>query len=281
MRVLFVCTGNTCRSPMAEGYLKHKGISAFSRGLCADGSAVSLNSKQVMAEIGVDISTHVSEQLTVEDLKEADKIICMSHAHKAALMSVACDKEITVLGGGVSDPYGGDREAYRTCRDFITSEIDRLLQAGFFADFRITDATSNHIKGIAEIEWMTFSEPWSENTIAAAIKSGTHFIVAENKDGGVLGYIGISAVCGEGYIANIAVRLECRLAGIGTALMEQTVRFAEKERLEFISLEVRASNSAALSLYEKFGFVQEGRRRGFYSNPKEDALIMTKRFEEK
>ena len=281
MRVLFICTGNTCRSPMAEGYLKHKGISAFSRGLCADGSAVSFNSKEVMAELGIVISGHISKSLKAEDLLEAEKIICMSHSHKTAVLSVADEKKVFVLGNGICDPYGGDMETYRICRNQITDELDRLLSVGFFDGFSIGLAETRHIKGIAEIEQMTFSEPWSENTIADAVKNGTRFIVAKNGDGKVLGYIGISAVCGEGYIANIAVHPEYRQEGIGTALMKETVKFAEKEKLEFISLEVRASNRAALSLYEKFGFVQEGLRKGFYSNPKEDALIMTKRFEGK
>ncbi|MBR7133699.1 MAG: ribosomal protein S18-alanine N-acetyltransferase [Clostridia bacterium] len=281
MRVLFVCTGNTCRSPMAEGYLKTKGITAFSRGLCADGSAVSPNSKEAMAETGVDISGHISKQLTAVDLSEADKIICMSHSHRAALLGVACDKEITVLGGGVSDPYGGDIAAYRACRDQIINELDRLLDSGFFADYRVVSAEDEHIKGIAEIEAVTFAEPWSENVIAQAMKGGTDFFVAVDAEKRVLGYVGISAVCGEGYIANIAVRSDSRLMGIGTALMNRIMDFANENGLEFVSLEVRASNQKALSLYEKFGFVQEGRRKGFYNNPKEDALIMTKRFEEK
>ena len=71
MNILFICTGNTCRSPMAEGYLNSKklyGVTAQSRGIAADGSPVSENSKTVMAEAGIDISGHVSRQVTDTDI---------------------------------------------------------------------------------------------------------------------------------------------------------------------------------------------------------------------
>ena len=61
--------------------------------------------------------------------------------------------------------------------------------------------------------------------------------------------------------------------------LAQLEAFAEEEKLRFVSLEVRVSNSAAVSLYEKLGFTTEGRRKDFYRNPREDALIMTKRFD--
>ena len=76
MNILFVCTGNTCRSPMAEGYLRSKklgGVTVLSRGLACDGSPVSLNSKTAMAEVGIDISGHISRQITDRDIKNADK----------------------------------------------------------------------------------------------------------------------------------------------------------------------------------------------------------------
>ena len=77
MNILFVCTGNTCRSPMAEGYLRSKGIDGVtvsSRGLVADGSPVSPNSKTAMAEVGIDIAAHISRQITADDINKADKI---------------------------------------------------------------------------------------------------------------------------------------------------------------------------------------------------------------
>ncbi len=275
MNILFVCTGNTCRSPMAEGYLLSKNIknlNVSSCGLFADGSAVSQNSADAMSEIGIDISSHISKQITKQDIENADRIICMSHSHKQALESIGVTNS-EVLGNGISDPYGQDLEAYRLCRDEIIKEIDKL-----FSNLSVCQIEYRHIKEIARLEKECFSTPWSEQTIEDAYKTGTRFFVAE-KGNSVLGYVGISAILDEGYITNIAVFPEARQQGVASALLNSLFEFAKENSLSFISLEVRESNNAAISLYNKFGFKTEGKRKSFYSSPQEDALIMTKRFD--
>lgn len=275
MNILFVCTGNTCRSPMAEGYLLAKNIenlNASSCGLFADSSPVSQNSATVMKEIGIDISSHISKQITRQDIENADRIICMSHSHKQALESIGVTNA-EVLGGGISDPYGCDLETYRLCRDEIIKEIDKL-----FPNLSVCQIEYRHIKEIARLEKECFSTPWSEQTIEDAYKTGTRFFVAQ-KDNSVLGYVGISAILDEGYITNVAVFPEARQQGVASALLNSLFEFAKEKSLSFISLEVRESNNAAISLYNKFGFKTEGKRKNFYSNPQEDALIMTKRFD--
>ena len=69
-----------------------------------------------------------------------------------------------------------------------------------------------------------------------------------------------------------------RGTGIGSLLLDRTVTFAKEKDLEFLSLEVRASNAAAISLYSKLDFKKEGVRTNFYDSPKEDGIIMTRRF---
>ena len=281
MNILFVCTGNTCRSPMAEGYLRSKGIdgvTVLSRGLASDGSPVSLNSKTAMAEVGIDIGGHISRQITDRDINKADKIICLSPSHKAVLLSavVPADK-LFVLGNGISDPFGGDISVYRRCRDDIFTAVDKLIEDGFFWNMSIVPLEPRHIKEIARLEDLCFSEPWSEEGILEAYRLGTRFFVAEEA-GGLIGYIGVKAVIDEGYITNIAVFPQYRRKGVASALLNKVFAFAEEKRLSFVSLEVRPSNTAAVSLYEKTGFKEEGRRKDFYRLPREDALIMTKRF---
>lgn len=275
MNILFVCTGNTCRSPMAEGYLRSKNIknlNVSSCGLFADTSPVSQNSAAVMSEIGIDISDHISRQITKEDIENADRIICMSKSHKQNLESIGVQKA-EVLGKGISDPYGCPLDVYRLCRDEIINEIDKL-----FPDLTVSPIEYRHIKEIAKLEKECFSTPWSEQTIEDAYKTGTRFFVAK-KDNSVLGYVGISAILDEGYITNVAVFPEHRQKGVACALLNSLFEFAQKNGLSFISLEVRESNNAAISLYKKFGFKTEGKRKNFYSAPQEDALIMTKRFD--
>ena len=281
MNILFVCTGNTCRSPMAEGYLRSKklgGVTVLSRGLACDGSPVSLNYKTAMAEVGIDISGHISRQITDRDIKDADKIICLSPSHRAVLLSAGVPQEkLYILGKGISDPFGGDITVYRRCRDEIFAAIDELQKDGFFVNICIVPLEERHIKDIAKLEALCFSEPWSEEGILEAYRLGTKFFVAES-DKNLMGYIGIKAVIDEGYITNVAVYPKYRGIGVATALINKVFDFAKEKGLSFVSLEVRASNTAAVSLYEKTGFKEEGRRKDFYRLPREDALIMTKRF---
>ena len=129
-------------------------------------------------------------------------------------------------------------------------------------------------KAIAEIENECFSSPWSEAAILETIENGGFYTVFE-QDGKIVGYAGLQIVLDEGYITNIAVTEEFRGRGIGSALIESLKSIALEKGLRFISLEVRRSNNGAIVLYKKHGFKQVGERRGFYSNPTEDAIIMT------
>ncbi len=280
MNILFVCTGNTCRSPMAEGYLESlhlENVSVKSRGICSGGDSVSENSALAMKQIGIDISEHISIQLELYDTAWADKIICMSESHKTALSLYTSPDKLFVLGGGIPDPFGNDLEAYKKCRDLIVSAINALCEQDFFSEMQISLAGADHFSQIAELEKICFSHPWSENTLLEAYNSGTKFYVA-TKNRHLLGYIGINCVLDEGYITNIAVFPNERKKGVATALLERSFSLASDLKLSFISLEVRVSNSNAISLYQKLGFKQEGLRKNFYVSPCEDALIMTKRF---
>lgn len=277
MNILFVCTGNTCRSPMAEGYLKHKNkenITVKSAGIYADGSTVSKNSADVMREIGIDISSYCSVPLTKDLLDKADKIYCMSPSHLQILSTVADSGKLFLLGNGISDPFGQDKSVYRHCRDEIIREIDLL-----FPDITVrrSKMDGEDARCIAELEKICFSAPWSATALNDSAKNGTHFFIAE-ANGNTAGYIGIDTVLDEGYITNVAVFPKYRKKGVASHLLSYTENFAKENKLSFITLEVRVSNSAAIKLYEKHGFKCEGQRKNFYINPTEDALILTKRF---
>lgn len=279
MNVIFVCTGNTCRSPMAEYYLKSKnldGVNVISRGF-SGGDSANEKSIAVMKEVGIDISNHISKNITADEVQNADAIICMTESHRQMLLLYGADNsKLYVLGDGIADPFGCDIDTYRTCRDEIFSNIDKLIENSFFSQVTVSVANIDDVKDIANIENNSFSTPWSEKAIRESMDAGTIFYVAclNNK---IVGYMGLSKIVGEGYVTNIAVLPEYRRLGIGEKILGYVIDNTKAE-LEFISLEVRVSNIAAISLYEKFGFERTGLRKRFYTNPQEDAIIMTKYF---
>lgn len=130
--------------------------------------------------------------------------------------------------------------------------------------------------GIAELERECFSDPWSKEAVLESAASGMRFFVFE-ENSRIIGYVGLQTVLDEGYITNIAVNSSYRRQGIGQKLLQALDETAEKLSLSFISLEVRESNSSAIKLYTKMGYVSDGTRPNFYENPRENAIIMTKR----
>lgn len=279
MNVLFVCTGNTCRSPMAEGYLNSlnlEGVYAKSTGLSFAGEPASLNSVNVMKEIGIDISRHRSSCITASHIQWADSIVCMTEQHSKVLCNMGIDsKKISVLKGGIPDPFGMDITVYRKCRDCITEAVRKQFSVVIPSTAVVEDISQ--ITDIVKIEEACFSQPWSENSLKESFLNGTQFIFVQENSKKV-GYAGINIVADEGYITNIGVLPDCRNRGIATLIMSEIIRIALKKELSFVSLEVRKSNEKAIRLYDKFGFSQEGIRKKFYTHPTEDALIFTRRF---
>ena len=105
------------------------------------------------------------------------------------------------------------------------------------------------------------------------------FLVAlDADDGSLVGYAGLLAVADEGCITKMAVRPSSRRGGVAGQLLDVFVRFAEGSGLAFLTLEVRAGNYPAITLYGSRGFRSAGRRKNYYDHPKEDAIIMTKEF---
>ena len=144
---------------------------------------------------------------------------------------------------------------------------------------QIVKMTKEHIPDILKVEAECFSDPWSEAMFLEEISGKfAHYYVAET-DGQAVAYMGMWSLSGEGHITNVAVAKDYRRKGIARSLIEHFIDIAKCENLEFMTLEVRASNVAAISLYESFGFTQVGVRKKYYENI-EDALLLTKFFGE-
>ena len=142
-----------------------------------------------------------------------------------------------------------------------------------------TTMNCQHVNQVAELERSCFSMPWSENAIAGELNNPLALWIVAVEGATVAGYVGSQSVLGEADMMNIAVSNEYRRQGIAQELIKCLVARLCSNGVHCLTLEVRASNAAAISLYEKLQFQQVGRRPDYYANPKEDALILRKEWE--
>ena len=143
-------------------------------------------------------------------------------------------------------------------------------------DYRIEDVQEQQLEQIEKIEKACFSLPWTIDQLRGQLKDTQHeFIAAMDERGRILGYVGMMYVLDEGYISNVAVAPEHRRLGIADALISKLMERSACLELSFVTLEVRCSNSAAMALYKKHGFIPVGRRKNYYDFPREDAILMT------
>ena len=278
MIITFICTGNTCRSPMAEGLFRkmHPEAEIYSAGLSTTyGMKVSENSVTAVKKYDVDISEHLSQPLSEELLMKTDLFVCLSHSHAMQLIPLVGKGRVYVLGSGISDPYGGSLNVYEKCAEEIYDGLLKLSE-----DLKtmpvVRPMTEEDVKGVSEVEKECFASPWSEKSLAEELENeNAHFFVAD-VGGEIAGYIGTISVYGECSVTNIAVRESFRGKGIASAILHRAVLNSLYLGDDFITLEVRKSNLPAISLYEKFGFRKMGERKNFYRLPTEDALIYNK-----
>ncbi len=130
------------------------------------------------------------------------------------------------------------------------------------------------LEGAAELEKLCFSQPWSKKSLELLTNDGIGVGMVCRKDGVICAYGGMLCAVDEGQITNIATHPSYRRQGYGKAIVEALIKHAKNEGLASISLEVRESNNAAITLYRDFGFKVEGKRKDFYTKPTEAALVM-------
>lgn len=127
---------------------------------------------------------------------------------------------------------------------------------------------------VALVEEACFSMPWSRESFwQEASNENTYYLLALWDDK-IVGYAGAWIVSGEAQITNVAVHPDYREKGIASEMMRQMIQHVKSLGITAMTLEVRPSNTAALTLYEKFGLKSVGRRKGYYQDNGEDAIIM-------
>ena len=130
------------------------------------------------------------------------------------------------------------------------------------------------LDGVAELERVSFRTPWSKAALAGELKNNiAHYLVGEC-EGRVVAYAGMWVMFDEAHITNVAVAPAFRRRGLGRRLMRCMMRTARLFGATMMTLEVRETNLGAQALYVGLGFVQEGRRKGYYTDTGEDAFIL-------
>ena len=137
----------------------------------------------------------------------------------------------------------------------------------------IVRMNESHVSAVAELERQNFSDPWPDIAVRGELTNKLALWLVALEDGEVVGYVGSQTVLQEADMMNIAVADSHRRRGIAKMLVEELIRQLDAYQL---TLEVRASNAPAISLYEALGFGQVGLRKNYYRKPKEDALILRK-----
>ena len=143
--------------------------------------------------------------------------------------------------------------------------------------FNIVRITESHLESTAALEALCFSHPWTKKGLRTLLgDSAVGFAVLDEAEKNVISDAGMIIAADTGDITDVATHPLYRRMGLGRAVIEKLIEFSKKQRLSCIALEVRASNTPAIKLYESLGFVIEGKRPRFYRDPPEDAFVMVK-----
>lgn len=140
---------------------------------------------------------------------------------------------------------------------------------------KIRPAVVRDIPAIHDIEKKCFSTPWGREAVESELAYENGVMLVAEEDDRAVGYVSLRFVLDEGYLNNIAVLPDYRRKGLAKALLNTLAEECRVLGLSFITLEVRAGNEPAKTLYRSLGYALTGRRRRFYRYPEEDALLFT------
>ncbi len=136
--------------------------------------------------------------------------------------------------------------------------------------------TAAQVPQVAALEKRCFHDPWSENSVASELQNPLSLWLVAMDGDRLAGYVGSQTVLGESDMMNVAVDEDYRRQGVGKMLIEALMEYLKARESHCLTLEVRDSNTPARNLYGSLGFSEIGRRKNYYRNPKEDALILRK-----
>lgn len=144
------------------------------------------------------------------------------------------------------------------------------------AKVRVREMKVEDVAAVAELEYQSFPDPWSQKSISETISNPQTICLLAEKAGKITGYLLAYIAVDEAEIARIAVIKEQRRQGTGGSLMHALEESCKARQIRKVLLDVRESNQTARAFYEKTGFQEDGIRKGFYEAPPEDAVLMSR-----
>ncbi len=138
----------------------------------------------------------------------------------------------------------------------------------------IREMTADDADEVAAVEKECFTVPWSRESFWSEVQNENTLYLVATAGGKIVGYMGAWLLQGEAQITNVAVHPAYRRQGVGETILREFTAAVKERGVTAMTLEVRPSNEAALALYAKFGFKDYGRRKGYYLDNGEDAIIM-------
>ena len=142
------------------------------------------------------------------------------------------------------------------------------------ATLRFEPIAEGHIADVVAIEREANGSPWTDGGFRNEIDHAHGRFLVAIEGGGVVGYGGVWLLIDEAHVVNVAVRADRRREGIGRRIVVALLKDARERGMLSASLEVRAGNEGAIALYEALGFVRTNRRKGYYPDNREDAVVM-------
>lgn len=273
-KILFICSANTCRSVIAEqlATYMYDDYEFSSAGVRADeGAPMMKGAYKALDAHGINPELHNAVQLTTEMGNDADLIICINESHHQYLKTYFpyIQTPAVVMKHDPGDPSGMPPEVYAKSVKAMKDSIAEILT-------EIKPANISMLDELDAAEHICFTHPWEKDSMEFALKDDTYTFLTASINGRLAAYGCTMTAADECTIMNIAVLPEYRSRGISTVLLNELINDGISRNASRFFLEVRESNTKARSLYKKFGFSETGIRKNYYSDPSENAIIMTK-----
>jgi len=225
----------------------------------------------------VGCNAHLAQLAAPQLLEQTDFVICLAKNHAMQISPFVPHEKIRVLGGGISDPFGGNLEDYQACAAQIKAALPSLLP-DLNCKAKLVPTKPAHLPAIAQLELEVFSPPASENKLREKLALDTCHMLTALIECNVAGFIIVDEIAGEAFIDDLAVFPTHRRKGIASRLLAQAELDAILRGCTKMHLEVRKSNAPARALYKSRGYQEDGKRKNFYQTPDEDAILMTLEF---